>query len=74
MSWKTIEITKKSAKKRPGSGQNDPWQLVVSISICGMSLTSGMSWKINAIAIISAKKRPESGQNDPQQLVVAITF
>ena len=74
MFWETLEITIKSAKKRPKSGQNDPWQLVVSISFCGMPLTSEMSWKTNAIAIISAKKRPECGQNDPWQLVVGIAF
>ena len=54
-----MEITIKSAKKRPGSGQNDPQQLVVIIAFCRRSLTSGMSWKTYAVAIISAKKRPD---------------
>ena len=50
-----MEITIKSAKKRPGSGQNDLQQLVVVIAFCGRSLTSGMSRKTYVIAIISAK-------------------
>ena len=58
-----MEVTIKSAKKRPGSGQNDPQQLVVIIAFCRRSLTSGMSWKTIEITIISAKKRPECAQN-----------